>query len=216
QHIKENFRLPKKSCRKTYRRFFVLRELCHYLSMKNANTSVHGNKNIASADATKTAAPGRPGGRGRTGKIARLPYAVRRELNQRMRDGEPGGPLADWLNGLPEVQSILATQFKGQPIRKQNLSQWRRGGYQDFLKEEQTRQELKTFLEEIKGLQEAAPDGLTDQVAFFLAAQIALELKELKAAPNGVEKDKRWRELTASLMALRRGDLALERIRVQR
>jgi len=165
---------------------------------------------------TQTAVPGRPRGRARTGKIARLPYDIRKELNQRMRDGEPGGPLVDWLNGLPTVQTILVTQFKGKGIQKQNLSQWRKGGHQDYLKEEQTRQELRTFLEEIKGLQEAAPDGLTDQVAFFLAAQIALELKELKAAPDSAEKAKRWEELSDRLMALRRGDLAMERIRVQR
>ena len=165
---------------------------------------------------TQTSAPRRPGGRGRTGKIARLPYDIRKELNQRMRDGEPGDKLAAWLNGNPTVQAILVTQFQGHPIQKQNLSQWRMGGHQDYLKEEQTRQELKTFLEEIKGLQEAAPDGLTDQVAFFLAAQIALELQQLKAAPDSPEKDERWRELTARLLALRRGDLAMERIRLQR
>ena len=184
--------------------------------MNTENTSINDNENINPADETETAAPGQPGGRGRTGKIARLPYAVRKELNQRLRDGEPGGQLVDWLNGLPQVQSILATQFKGHPIQKQNLSQWRMGGHQDYLKEEQTRQELRTFLEEVKGLQEEAQDGLTDQMAFFLAVQIALELKQLKSAPDGVEKAKRWRELSDSLVALRRGDLAMERIRLQR
>jgi hypothetical protein len=38
----------------------------------------------------------------------------------------------------------------------------------------------------------------------------------LKAAPASAEKDQRWRELTATLLALRRGDLAMERIRLQR
>ena len=44
----------------------------------------------------------------RNGKIARLPRAIRDELNCRLADGEIGGRLVDWLNGLPEVQKILA------------------------------------------------------------------------------------------------------------
>ena len=184
--------------------------------MKIENTSVLGNETIAPADDTPTSPPRRPGGRGRTGKIARLPYTVRRELNRRMRDGEPGPKLLEWLHSLPDVLSIIATQFEGRRIQKQNLSQWRRGGYRDFLKQEETRQELRTFLEEIKGLQEAAPDGVTDQLALYLVVQIGLELKQLKSAPDGPAKDKRWRELSASLVALRRGDIQMERVRLQR
>jgi len=42
-----------------------------------------------------------------------------------------------WLNGLPEVQSILRDQFDGRPISDQNLSTWRQGGYQEWLAREQ-------------------------------------------------------------------------------
>ena len=186
--------------------------------MKIENTSVLGNQTIAPAEVTPTPAPAPPPprGRGRTGKIARLPYSVRRQLNRRMRDGEPGPSLLQWLHSLPEVLAIIATQFEGRYIQKQNLSQWRRGGYRDFLKQEQTRQELRTFLEEITGLQEAAPDGVSDQLAFYLAVQTGLELKQVKAAPDGAEKAKRWRELSARLVALRRGDIQMERVRLQR
>jgi hypothetical protein len=184
--------------------------------MNNENTSCHGNENAEPGDETQTTVPGLSGSHGRTGKIARLPLAVRKELNRRLRDGQAGGPLLDWLNGLPEVQSILATEFQGRPIQKQNLSQWRMGGYQDSLKEEETRQEVRSFLEEIKGLQEEAQDGLTDQLAFYLAVQAALELKRLKSAPDEGAKAKLWRELSTWLVALRRGDLEMERIRVQR
>ena len=40
-------------------------------------------------------------------KIASLPYGIRTELNERLLDGEQSVPLAQWLNGLPEVQAIL-------------------------------------------------------------------------------------------------------------
>ena len=37
----------------------------------------------------------------RTGKIARLPPAVREELNRRLREAEPGGPLVEACGGGP-------------------------------------------------------------------------------------------------------------------
>jgi hypothetical protein len=65
----------------------------------------------------------------RTGKIARLPYHIRQELNRRLLDNESGDPLLDWLNARPEVQTMLSEQFDGHPITKQNLSEWRTGGF---------------------------------------------------------------------------------------
>jgi hypothetical protein len=63
----------------------------------------------------------------RNGKIARLPAAIRTELNQRILDGEQGQPLVQWLNGLPKVQAVLQGQFDGHAITENNLSQWRNG-----------------------------------------------------------------------------------------
>ncbi|MGA3267891.1 MAG: hypothetical protein ABSE16_13835 [Verrucomicrobiota bacterium] len=58
----------------------------------------------------------------RNGKIARLPGVIRDELNRRLQDGEPGKNLVQWLNGLPKVKKLLADQFAGRPIARQNLS----------------------------------------------------------------------------------------------
>ena len=65
----------------------------------------------------------------RNGKIARLPHAVRLELNQRLRDGESGKGLVEWLNGLPEVKAALQREFGGRAIREQNVSEWKQGGF---------------------------------------------------------------------------------------
>ena len=70
----------------------------------------------------------------RNGKIARLPRQVRHHLNCRLEDGEPGKQLVEWLNGLPEVQEVLKLRFGGRPFSEQNLSEWKQGGYQDWLK----------------------------------------------------------------------------------
>jgi len=65
----------------------------------------------------------------RNGKIARLPLAVRQQLNQRLQNGELAQDLLSWLNQLPEVQPILAAHFAAKPIDESNLSHWKQGGY---------------------------------------------------------------------------------------
>jgi len=151
----------------------------------------------------------------RTGKIARLPFELREQLNQRLLDGEPGKTLIAWLNSLPEVQAILATQFNGYAIREQNLSEWRKGGYLAWLQEKQTRQDLTAFVEKSAGLQKSAKDGLTEPLAFYLAARAALELQRLESVPDSEEKAKAIKALTATVVSLRRGDLERERLRLQ-
>ena len=74
----------------------------------------------------------------RNGKIAKLPSNIRDELNLRLDDGEDGAKLLDWLNGLPEVQETLKESFGGAPISKQNLCEWRQGGFREW----QIQQEL--------------------------------------------------------------------------
>jgi hypothetical protein len=75
----------------------------------------------------------------RNGKIAHFPLTLRNELNHRLHNGIPGRELILWLNADPEVQSILAQYFHGCRITQQNLSEWRGGGYQDWVKLQETR-----------------------------------------------------------------------------
>jgi hypothetical protein len=175
---------------------------------------MHTTENIPSTEPTQESEPSLST-RCRTGKIARLPFEIREQLNQRLLDGEQGKSLAAWLNSLPEVQSILATQFQGHAIREQNLSEWRKGGYLAWLKQQEARQGVTSFLEKVEGLKKAAKDGLTEQIAFYLAARAALELQRLESVPESEEKAKAMKELTANVVALRRGDLEHERLRLQ-
>ena len=82
----------------------------------------------------------------RNGKIARLPKEIREQLNQRLDDGKQGKDLVSWLNSLPEVQSVLATLFGGQAINKHNLSQWRKGGYREWLAKQEWLEVKKQLL----------------------------------------------------------------------
>jgi len=69
----------------------------------------------------------------RRGKIARLPLRIRVELNRRIRDGQPGSEILAWINALPETSAVLSDQFEGVPVSPQNLSEWRDGGYVEWL-----------------------------------------------------------------------------------
>jgi hypothetical protein len=113
----------------------------------------------------------------RNGKIARLPHGIREELNERLHDGEDGSGLLDWLNGLPEVAEVLKTQFAGNPISKQNLSEWRLGGYREWA----AKQELLAHAAHISDcagdleseIQQTRDNLLVDDLAAVMAAKYA-------------------------------------------
>jgi len=82
---------------------------------------------------------------------------IREQLNTRLADGEPGEPLGigaggksrkeasrlvEWLNSNPDVMKVMAEQFEGRPITDNNLSEWRAGGFEEWLT-------LAAFLDEI-------------------------------------------------------------------
>src|SRR5579884_2189933 len=122
--------------------------------MKNTNSKIESlnNKNHTdgvshdacsvkprrSKPGTRNSEPGTfPCSRPRVGKIAQLPYEITEELNASLREGEESDVLLDWLNSLEEVQQVLNEYFDGKPINKQNLSDWRQGGYAEWLLKEE-------------------------------------------------------------------------------
>jgi hypothetical protein len=150
----------------------------------------------------------------RVGKIARLPRAVRAELNRRLAEGEVGRELLGWLNALPEVQSVLATKFGGRPINDQNLSDWRHGGFADWLEHEEMRGRVQIMVEEERELQqEAKGRDLTDGLALQLVALMRLRLHELPAEPDRAKRDRAVARLTQQLTALQRARVGRERSR---
>jgi len=69
----------------------------------------------------------------RKGKLASFPLRIREEVNLRLLDGEAGPRILAWLNALPDVLRILDERWGEQPVSDQNLSEWRQGGYKDWL-----------------------------------------------------------------------------------
>jgi hypothetical protein len=142
------------------------------------------------------------------GKIGRLPKCTRDELGHRIEDGEPGKELVKWLNGLSGVQSVLKEQFGGRAVTEQNLSEWKQGGHQDWLRQEETRSLVSKLTEQSDDLDEAA-DGMeiSDRYAGVLSVEfVALTKKLLEEKTDTKERWQCLREVFRELTQLRRDD----------
>ena len=140
----------------------------------------------------------------RRGKIARLPLPIREELNTRLCNGEPGTDVLPWLNGLPAVQEVLAAHFKGKPIAPCNLSEWRKGGYADWLLRQMASETPAIAVLEISPhLLAALQGGLTDKMAVLLACRMLAEFKRHPLSSDSADEARLWRELRISLASLK-------------
>jgi hypothetical protein len=154
----------------------------------------------------------------RNGKIARLPLYIRNELNRRLQDGEPGVTLVGWLNGRKDVQEVLQEEFGGRAVTEQNLSEWKQGGYEDWLRHEEARAFVQNLAEQSDELDETA-DGLeiSDRFASVLAAEMT-RLAEL-LLERETDPEKRWqrlREIHRELSQLRHDDHRAVRTLIKR
>ena len=140
----------------------------------------------------------------RNGKIARMPVTVRDELNLRMENGQEGAKLLAWLNGLPAVRETLKASFEGARISKQNLSEWRQGGFREWqLRREWIGQagELEASANEMRDVVDTA--ALPGALAGMLAARYAALLNSWDGEP-----DRKFEEKLRLLRGLNR-DIAL-------
>jgi hypothetical protein len=149
----------------------------------------------------------------RTGKIARLPRDIRDQLNRRLHDGEPGVRLIEWLNGLEPVRQILAQDFGGREISEQNLSEWKQGGYKEWL----TQQELLACARELAAdaetVIEEVPGALSDHLATILTARYArLVSGQMDEAQR--REARALRALCQDIVELRRGDHYAQRLKL--
>lgn len=106
------------------------------------------------------------------GKIARLPDAIRHQLNHRLLNGQSGAEILAWLNHLPKVKKILAAQFSGAAINHPNLSHWRKHGYRRWLDERQRIAEIRGLGLYSKGLVEAGRGNIPRGAATIASGKI--------------------------------------------
>ena len=143
----------------------------------------------------------------RNGKIARLPRSIRNELNERLERSEPGPKILAWLNALPEVKKIVQNDFAGVPISKQNLSEWRQGGFEEWRARLDLCEDARDLTELAGEMDDKDSDMvLADDVAQVLAARFG----SLIANWNG-EVDEKFEAKSRVLNRLCRSVVQLQR-----
>lgn len=150
----------------------------------------------------------------RRGKIARLPLSIRDELNRRLLENEPYKKICAWLNALPEAH-VVCDEFGEQPIDDRNVSDWKKGGFADWLRRRETIDQTRDLAKYSLQLAKASGGNLSEGAAAILSGKILEVLEDLArmdaaeekrtpeqlAAVAGAVKD-----LTDSLSSLRAGD----------
>src|SRR5690348_14363633 len=119
----------------------------------------------------------------RHGKIARLPRALREEVNVRLQNGVPGRGIVAWLNERPEVKGMLERHFGGSPVNEQNLTEWKQGGYAEWLTKQELVEEVREAAEDAEDLAKAG-GALADHAARTLSARYLLALAEWDGEPD--------------------------------
>lgn len=152
----------------------------------------------------------------RIGKIARLPKAVREQLNQRLADGEPGETLLRWLHSQPEVLVVLVRDFEGRPILKQNLSEWRQGGFREWEAKQERLAHLRLLTEEADDVEAASP-RLPDRMAALLAGRFASLIAATMQVKDWSKPRHRAQlmELNEAVATLRRFDQGTARLKLE-
>jgi hypothetical protein len=145
----------------------------------------------------------------RTGKIAKLPPPIRKQVNARLQQGEPSRTIADWLNAQPSVKPILDREFEGRPVTANNVNQWRAGGYQEWkahlIAQDMFHRINQLPAERLTELQ----GGLIDRMATFFAAHMLRQMKRYKdPVATPVQLADLWREFRLGLASLRRYQFA--------
>jgi hypothetical protein len=139
--------------------------------------------------------------RARTGKVARLPIDLRENINYQLRDNVPGPQICDLVNSSRKLSGAAA-------ITPQNLSEWRTGGYQEWLEDQKEAERLKRLSEYAYRLAEAAGGDMAAGSAAIAGGKI-LELLERSS-------DEDLEGLINSLSSLRYAELATHRLDLDR
>jgi hypothetical protein len=137
----------------------------------------------------------------RVGKIARLPASIREQLNNRLFNGVLGKEIVSWLNALPEVNHIIAEQFARKPISENNLSEWRRGGYQDWLRQRETQTWTVQFTKKCLRME---PEDRLRYIESLIAAEFVKELHALRETEHNDIRLRRLERLSRRFICIQK------------
>ncbi len=152
------------------------------------------------------------------GKIGHLPKSIRDQLNRRLQDGQTGTRLVKWLNSLPETKNALAADFGGRDINEVNLTEWKQGGYQDWLASQELRACVGNVAEDGQELATISDGSLANHLATVLSARYAALMSGWKGEMNDdfQRQTRALGLLCHGIAQLRRGDYHLDRLQLDR
>ena len=136
-------------------------------------------------------------------KIGRLPFAIRNELNERIRDGVGGPEIVAWRNGLPSTRKIIR-ELKSGEINAQNLTDWRSSGYRDWLEDQCQADRIRRLAEISQTLASAAGGNAAGVCCNIATAKI---MDALESADEEQVAD-----LAKALVQLRAGENAAQKV----
>lgn len=152
----------------------------------------------------------------RKGKIARLPYETREEINRRLLDGQTAAQINDWLGTVKAA---------GAPFSDQNFTNWRHGGYRDWLAEQERLHTIRANAETVRRSLEAGGLYVVDQGLFEIAQKLTdavsgspelaakltpaiVAIKNAVTAAARAEHDRKKTDLAAQSLALEKQKFA--------
>jgi hypothetical protein len=149
------------------------------------------------------------------GKIARFPAPVREELNQRLFNGEKCQQVIAWLNSLPDVQTIVDTEFAGQPVLPANLSRWKTTGYKSWRETRELREATDLLLREAPEMPETERRALSRRIGAIFIGDLLMQLRRMDGLREGARKSRLQRDLLDRFVTLQNSQLDGERLRVE-
>ena len=155
-------------------------------------------------------------------KIGRLPFAIRNELCERLRDGATGAELCKWLNKHPAYKATKAA-----PLNDQNISDWRTTGYAAWLNSQSKAQHMRDMAETAQQIVVATGGDPSAVGARILAGKMldmmegadeetASELSKAISSLRKGENDSQKLALETQKTELARQSLALEKDKFKR
>jgi hypothetical protein len=162
----------------------------------------------------------------RQGKFARLPHALRESVNVRILNGESAGTILAWLNAEPDAIRVWDLHFEGAAATPQNLSEWRQGGWKEWLAEREKIERTKSlaaYAHEIAGAGGKLSKGLQAILAGHILEGFetlihADQIGESEEDPGGKPDDpvKRIATLGGVVVAMRNADTAEDRLELDK
>jgi hypothetical protein len=152
----------------------------------------------------------------RNGKIARLPRALRDRINLALYNRCTAKDLCRALNQMPEVQAVMAQYFNGKPLRQQNISEWKQGGYRDWLHHRQLLEQQRELAADAKDLAGTA-DGVADSLFGILTLDYARLLmnRDKETAEEFETKRKELSLVSHDIARMHRCHINTRRVEVQ-